>query len=75
MHAPEVYILKMGSSYQKIINVLEKENVPIIKNANLTNSLLNNCNEFEPIPRKYWEAVAKILSKIMKKENASLNKR
>lgn len=63
MKAPEVFIFKENSSFMKIQNIIERRKIPIIKSVILVENIMKDCSEFEAIPIKYWEAIAKILSK------------
>ncbi|MCL2705908.1 MAG: EscU/YscU/HrcU family type III secretion system export apparatus switch protein [Spirochaetaceae bacterium] len=72
MSAPEVFISKKGSIVLKILKTMERKNIPIIKNTKLVNSMIKNCNEFEPIPDRYYKPIAEILGKIIKSSGMTI---
>lgn len=68
MEAPELIISKKGPSMMKITAIMERQNIPIIKNYLLAKKMIDDCYEFEPILPKYYRRIASILSKIWKEE-------
>jgi len=78
MKAPEIYIIKTGSSVLKFIKTMENKNVPIYERGILVRAIISDSNYyFEPILELYYETVALIFSKfyIYKKETDILEKR
>ena len=66
MIAPEVIFVKKGIKIQKIIKILENKGVPIVEKYILAKKMTVDCNQYCPIPEKYWNEIAGIMAKILK---------
>ncbi|GHV81064.1 hypothetical protein AGMMS49944_28550 [Spirochaetia bacterium] len=67
MQAP--IVLAKGKCFiaEEIKKIAEKSKVPIVENVSLTNQLYEKARQGIEIPGKYWETVANLMAKVLKK--------
>jgi len=62
MEAPKVVAMGKDNIAQKIKEIANENEVPIVRNAPLARSLYDDCELDEAIPLDHYQAVAEVIS-------------
>jgi len=68
MDAPQLIISQQSVSIKKMLKIAESKNIPIIENHSLAKRLMKDCEQFRPVLPKYYERVAKMFARVIRKK-------